>query len=585
MPRVRIADRRSVAAEPARRHVDAEPLAGRVLLGTLLVRNGYVTRDGLAEALEEKERSGKLLGQVLIDLGMITSNTLAQALAEQYGFEYLDLSVVEVDGEATVLLPENVARRYQALPVKFLDETVVLVAVADPTNLLAHDDLRLALGLDARIAVAESDQLEAAITRNYRVPLEFGEILSEVVVEGPPINIHDIREGSEEMAPAIRLVNEVIGSALDHGASDIHFEPQAEHLVVRLRVDGVTRELITIPTGIQPAVTARLKIMGGLDIAQRRAPQDGRVTIRVAGEPMDLRIALLPTTYGEQVVLRILQRSAHGPLSMADLGMEPETEATFLRAIARPYGAIIACGPTGSGKTTTLYAALELLNDPGRVLVTIEDPVEYQMPGVGQVEVNPPAGLTFARGLRTILRSDPDAILVGEIRDEETARIAMQAATTGQLVLTTLHTHNAASAIVRLKDMGIDSGMLATSINCIVGQRLVRRLCTSCRQPYPPSEQERAEFGPADFGDELELYRASGCNYCFGTGFRGRVALYEVVPMQAEFLHLIHAPTDEVFAAAIEDGMKGLRESGLKLCLAGVTSLEEVRRVTGERVL
>jgi type IV pilus assembly protein PilB len=460
----------------------------------------------------------------------------------------------------------------------------VLVAVADPTNLLAQDDLRLALGVETRIAIAASDQLEAAISRTYRVPLDVGEILPEVVVEGPPTTIHDIREGSAEMAPAIRLVNEVIGSALDHGASDIHFEPQAEQLVVRLRVDGVTRELIAIPLAVQAAVTARLKIMGGLDIAQRRAPQDGRVTIRVGGQPMDLRIALLPTTYGEQVVLRILHRSAEGPLTMAELGMDAEAEATLLRAIARPYGAIIACGPTGSGKTTTLYAALELLNDPGRVLVTIEDPVEYQMPGIGQVEVNPPAGLTFASGLRTILRSDPDVILVGEIRDEETARIAMQASTTGQLVLTTLHTHNAASAIVRLKDMGIDSGMLATSINCIVAQRLVRRLCTSCRQSYRPSEQERAEFDIAEGGDEFELYRASGCNYCFATGYRGRIALYEVVPMQAEFLHLIHAPTEEVFAAAIEHGMTALRNSGVRLCLAGVTSLEEIRRVTGDRL-
>jgi type IV pilus assembly protein PilB len=574
-----------MAADPAYLHADPEPPEGRMLLGMLLVRDGHVTIDMLDQALAEKERTGKLLGQVLLDLGLITSGALAQALAEQHGLDYLDLSVVEIEGEAAVLLPENVARRYQALPVRFLDDTIVLVAVADPTNMLAQDDIRLALGRNTKIAVAESDLLERAISQTYRAPIEVADVPADSSVAEAPLRVEDIREGAAGTAPAIKIVNEVIGRALDHGASDIHFEPQAEELIVRVRVDGVTRELTSIPSSLQAAVLARLKVMGGLDIAQRRAPQDGRVAIRVGGQPMDLRIAVLPTTYGEQAVLRILHRAFKGPLALAELGMNPDTEATFLRAIAQPYGAIITCGPTGSGKTTTLYAALELLNEAGRVLVTIEDPVEYQMPGVGQVEIDPIAGLTFARGLRTILRSDSDVILVGEIRDEETARIGMQAATTGHLVLTTLHTHNAASSVVRLKDMGVEPGLLATSINCIIAQRLARRLCLHCREPYVAGEQERTEFGLADSTDEIVLYRARGCNDCFGTGFRGRVALYEAMPVQGKIRRLIEASTEEIFAAAVEQGMTTLRQSGIALCLAGTSSLEEIRRVTGDRLL
>ncbi len=580
-----IADRPLVAAEPTSLPSNPVPSQGRLPLGTLLVRDGHLTIEVLEQALAEKERSSKLLGEILLDHQLVSSSTLARALAEQHGLDFLDLSVVEIDGEAAVLLPEKLARRYQALPVKFLDEMRVLVAVVDPTNVIAHDDLRLALGLNTRLAVVERDQLERAISRIYQASIEIGDFASQPAVEESQLTVQDIREGAATNAPAIRLVNEVIGRALEEGASDIHFEPQASQLLVRVRVDGVTRELTSIPSSVQAAVTARLKVMGGLDIAQRRAPQDGRVAIRVGGQPMDLRIAVLPTTYGEQVVLRILHRAFEGRLNLAELGMGSDTEAAFLRAIAQPYGAIISCGPTGSGKTTTLYAALDLLNDSGRVLVTIEDPVEYQMQGANQIEIDPRAGLTFARGLRTILRSDPDVILVGEIRDEETARIAMQAATTGHLVLTTLHTHNAASSLVRLKDMGVEPGLLATSINCIVAQRLARRLCFSCRETYLPSEDERAEFGLAESGDEPQLYRARGCADCFGTGYRGRVALYEAMKVQGTIRRLIEASTEEIFAAAVEQGMTTLRQSGIRLCLAGISSFDEIRRVTGDRLV
>jgi len=301
---------------------------------------------------------------------------------------------------------------------------------------------------------------------------------------------------------------------------------------------------------------------------------------------MDLRIAVLPTTYGEQAVLRILQGTGtKGPLALSDLGMDSDTEGILRRAIERPYGAIITVGPTGSGKTTTLYAALAVLNEPGRVIVTIEDPVEYQMPGAGQIEIDPPAGLTFARGLRTILRSDPDVILVGEIRDEETARIAMQAATTGHLVLSTLHAQSASSSIVRLKDMGVDPGLLAPSLNCIVAQRLARRLCMKCREPYAPTDLERQRFDLDSLGNVEHLYRPRGCDVCLQTGFEGRVALYEAMSVEGKIRRLIDAPTEEIFAAAVEQGMTTLRESGIRLALAGITSLGEIHRVTGDRLL
>jgi type II secretory ATPase GspE/PulE/Tfp pilus assembly ATPase PilB-like protein len=333
---------------------------------------------------------------------------------------------------------------------------------------------------------------------------------------------------------------------------------------------------------MQLGVVSRLKIMGNLDIAERRAPQDGRISIRFHGNPLDLRIAIIPTTHGEQVVLRIMHRAVSKP-DLGELGMTAAAREHFERAIRQPYGAVVVCGPTGSGKTTTLYTALHLLNDPGHVIMTIEDPVEYQIRGINQIEISPKSGLTFARGLRTILRSDPDVLLVGEIRDEETARIAMQAGMTGHLVLTTVHAHNAASAIERLKDMGVEPGLLASSVNCIVAQRLARRLCTDCREAYWPTDEELQSMGLLERKGEVYLQRSNGCARCGDTGFRGRVALYEVMPIGNEIRRLVGASTDEIFEAAVRSGMTTLRQDGLRLCLEGVSSLAEIRRVTGDR--
>jgi len=553
----------------------------RAQLGVMLLRDGHLTAEQLEEALAEKESRGGRLGEILVEHGWVTGALVAAALAEQHGLEFLDVSRADVDPAALSLLPEKLARRYEALPICFLDEATVLIAVADPTNVLASDDLRLALGLNVRLAVAAGPDLLRTLSRLYRVHVAVDEA-PEQLEEMDPHLADDVREGATTSAPAIKLVNSLLARAIEDGASDIHFEPQANGLIVRARIDGVTRRIAEVPKSLQPAVTSRLKIMGELDIADRRTPQDGRVSIRFAGIPMDLRIAILPTTYGEKVALRILHR-ATGRLGLAELGLSPNAEAALTRAVSQPFGAVIACGPTGSGKTTTLYAALDFLNDEGRVLTTIEDPVEYQIPGTNQVEVNTRSGLTFARGLRTILRSDPDVLLVGEIRDEETARIAIQAAMTGHLVLSSLHTHNAASSIARLKDMGVEPGLLATSLNCIVAQRLARRLCVECREPYEPDTAELAGMDMQAAGGET-LYRARGCAHCAGTGYSGRVALYEVLPVHGRIRRLIEASTDEIFAAAVEAGMTTLREDGMRLCRAGISSIDEIRRVTGDRL-
>ena len=548
-------------------------------IGALLVAAGALTTDQLDAALLDQAASGRRLGEVVTDRGWTSGRAVAQALAEQASLPFLDLRAVECDRAAARLLAEKLARRYGALPIRFLDNKAVLVAVSDPTDVVSGDDLRVALGHDVELVVVERGDLEAAIGHAYRGHEEVVEPLQ--VKDKQFVTAIDDIQGGGAHAPAIQLVNQILTAAIDEGASDIHFEPQEDGLVVRARVDGVTRRVSAISAEMQPAVISRLKIMGGLDIAERRAPQDGRITIRYGTQPMDLRIAVLPTTYGEQVVLRILHRAA-GRIGLESLGMSDAAAEVFMRAIHQPYGAVIAVGPTGSGKTTTLYAGLDLLNEEGRVLQTIEDPVEWQIPCVNQVEVNTRAGLTFAQGLRTLLRSDPDVLLVGEIRDDETARIAIQAAMTGHLVLTSLHTHNAAASIARLKEMGVEPSLLATAINCIVAQRLARRLCLECRAPYEPDEAERAELGLPEVGT---LYRAVGCPACGATGYRGRVALYEVMPIHGRIRKLIEASTEEIFAAAVEEGMTTLRNDGIRLCVAGTSSVDEIRRVTGDRLV
>ncbi len=549
-------------------------------LGSLLIRDHVISSEQLDTALSEKDSTGRRVGDILVDHGWATTSDLARALAEQWSLEYVDILQADIQPDAVKLLSEPIVRRYRALPIRYLSKNLVLIAISDPTDILGLDSIKLALGVNLKFCLADGFDLERAIDQIFsqRPALR---------VVDEPLELQEDEEVEERLdiamiegaSPAVTLVNQVIAQAIHDRASDIHFEPQDRQMIVRVRVDGVTRELASVPKTVQPSVVSRLKVMAQLDIAERGLPQDGRAAVRLAGDPVDLRVAVLPTTYGEKVVVRILQRaSAH--VSLTDLGMSKQALDSFGAAIGQPFGCVIACGPTGAGKTTTLYAALDRLNNSERVITTIEDPVEYELNGISQVQANTKRGLTFARGLRTILRADPDVLLVGEIRDPETAQIAVQAAMTGHLVLTTVHAQTAAAAFARLQDMGVPSFLLANAVNCIVSQRLVRELCRSCRRRSELTEAERAELG-LKAGTVAQVYHPVGCRVCGETGYHGRTAIYEVLPVTGEIRKLIGQSTEEIHDQAVKAGMVTLEQDGYRLVLSGTTSLEEVRRVVG----
>ncbi|HEY5478869.1 MAG TPA: GspE/PulE family protein [Gaiellaceae bacterium] len=549
-------------------------------IGSLLIRDSVITGEQLDEALAEKDRTGHRVGDILAERGWATTADLARALAEQWNLEFVDILTTEVEPEAVKLLSEPIVRRYRALPIRFLSKNLVLVAISDPTDILALDNVKLSLDVNLKFCLADPKDLERSIDQVFsqRPTLHVVDEALAPVEEGE--ERYDLALVSDEASPAITLVNQVLAQAIQDRASDVHFEPQERQMMVRARVDGVMRELATVPRTMQQAALSRIKVMAQLDIAERSLPQDGRSVVKLNGEPIDLRVAVLPTTYGEKVVVRILQRSSTH-VSLSELGMSEQALNSFVHAIEQPFGCVVAAGPTGAGKTTTLYAALDRLNSPERSITTIEDPVEYELAGVSQIQVNAKRGLTFARGLRTILRADPDALLVGEIRDTETAEIAVQAAMTGHLVLTTVHAQTAAAAFARLQDMGIAPYMLANALNCIVSQRLVRVLCPSCRSATEATEAERAELG-LDPGTPAQLYRPVGCRACGNTGYHGRTAIYEVLPVSGEIRKLIGRTTEEINDAAVEAGMVTLEQDGHRIALTGVTSLEEVRRVAGK---
>jgi type IV pilus assembly protein PilB len=548
--------------------VEAVRVSRHHRLGSLLINRGLLTLEQLKEAFQEQHLTGRRLGEVAVGHGWITSTDLAQTLADQFGLEYVDLAEVEPDHDAARLLEKELAFRYQALPVRFLRDDLLLVTVADPTEAGQAEELRRVLGHDVKLAVSEPGELDGAIRKLH---------------QAQPLRVADDETPAEEGTPAENLVQTLLTQAVAGGATDVHFEPQRDELVVRARFDGVTRVVGRIPKEMQPAVVSRLKLMADLDLSERRAPQDGRVSLRVGEQPLDLRVAVLPTAHGEQVVLRLLHRAARTP-DLAALGMTADVREVFEHAIRQPHGALVVCGPTGSGRTTTLYTALHLLNDPGRVLTTIEDPVEHEIPGVNQVDVSPKTGLAFGDGLRTILRSDPDVLLVGELADTESARIAMHAGMTGHLVLAALHAHDAAGAVARLRDLGVEPGLLATSVNCVIAQRLARRLCGDCREPYWPTDEQLGRLGLLGHKGRVFFHRAKGCDSCGGTGYRGRVAIFEAMLVTPELRRLLGASADELRAAAVRAGMTTLRQEGVRLCLEGVSSLEEIERITGERL-
>jgi type IV pilus assembly protein PilB len=547
----------------------------------VLVELGYVPEERARQAIEEARTAARPPESLLLEQGAINSDQLSRAVAERYGLDHIDLSAYQVDMAAANLISVNTARRYRALPVGFVDKETLLVAMADPTNVLAVDDIQIVTALDCRVAVAADEDIEALIGRLNTLQ----SAVSEAVIEGEEeaeeelATVSDM-EVSAEDAPVIKLVYSILGQAVGEGASDIHFEPAEGEMRVRFRIDGVLREAAHVPKRMVSAVVSRVKIMSDLNIAEKRVPQDGRVSVTVEDRRVDLRITTLPTQRGEGATIRILDKD-NAQRSLDELGMEGKGRERFEGAFHQAYGAVLVTGPTGSGKSTTLYAALQEMNEVEKKIITIEDPVEYQLNGVNQINVNRKAGLDFATGLRSILRADPDIVMVGEIRDGETARIAIEAALTGHMMLSTLHTNDAPGAIIRLTKMGIESFLIASAVDCVVAQRLARKLCTHCKRRTIVPTKALAEAG-LGAGAELEAYEPAGCARCNQSGYRGRVGLYSVMAMSERIKEMAVAGASEadVAATARQEGMLTLREDGLAKVRAGNTSLEEVLRVT-----
>jgi type IV pilus assembly protein PilB len=547
----------------------------------VLVDLNYVSDEVARQAIEQARTAGRPPEQMLLEQGAITAEQLSRAVAERYGLDHIDLAVFQVDMAAANLISVNTARRYRALPVGFVDRETLLVAMADPTNVLAVDDIQIATALDCRVAVAAEEDIEALIGRLNTLQ----SAVSEAIVEGEEASEDELAEVSDmevsaEDAPVIKLVYSILGQAVGEGASDVHFEPDEGEMRVRFRIDGVLREAAHVPKRMVNAVVSRVKIMSDLNIAEKRVPQDGRVSVTVEDRRIDLRVTTLPTQRGEGATIRILDKT-NAQRSLDDLGMEGIGRERFEAAFHQAYGAILVTGPTGSGKSTTLYAALQDLNQVEKNVITIEDPVEYRLQGINQINVNRKAGLDFATGLRSILRADPDIVMVGEIRDGETARIAIEAALTGHMMLTTLHTNDAPGAITRLTKMGIEAFLTASAVDCVVAQRLARQLCTHCKKRaiVPPQALADAEIR---VGAELEGYEAVGCSRCSQSGYRGRVGIYSVMAMSERIKEMAIAasPEAEIAATAREEGMLTLREDGVDKVRRGLTSLEEVLRVT-----
>ncbi len=547
----------------------------------VLVDHGYVDDGRAREAIEAARSAGKPPERLLLEQGAVTSDQFSRAVAERYGLDHIDLSVYQIDMAAANLISVGTARRYQAVPVGFVDRETLLVAMADPTNVLAVDDIQIATALDCHVAVAAGEDIDALIGRLNTLQSAVSEAITDRDAEGEEdlAEVSDM-EVSAEDAPVVKLVYSVLGQAVGEGASDVHFEPDEEEMRVRFRIDGVLREAAHVPKRMINAVVSRVKIMSDLDIAEKRVPQDGRVSVTVEDRRVDLRVTTLPTQRGEGATIRILDKE-NAQRSLDELGMDGEARRRFEESFGQAYGAVLVTGPTGSGKSTTLYAALQELNQVEKNIITVEDPVEYRLQGVNQINVNRKAGLDFATGLRSILRADPDIVMVGEIRDGETARIAIEAALTGHMMLTTLHTNDAPGAITRLTKMGIESFLTASAVDCVVAQRLTRKLCTHCKRRTILPAKALTDAGLRN-GAELEAYEPVGCGRCNQSGYRGRVGLYSVMQMSDRIKEMVIdlAAEAEIATVAREEGMLTLREDGLGKVRSGVTSLEEVLRVT-----
>jgi type IV pilus assembly protein PilB len=542
------------------------------LIGDVIVDLGFARREVVERAVKLAREQGLPTGRMLLEMGELRHDQLARALSERFGVDYVDLSVFEIDMGACNLIPVDVAKRYQAVPVGFLPDRSVLLAMVDPSNVLTLDEISMITGRKVRPAAAAAEDVAALLGRLNRLE----EDVAEFVDEEQEVDLAML-EGFDDEAPVIKLVYALIAQAVEQGASDIHCDPEAGDMRVLYRVDGILGHAATIARGMTPALVSRIKIMSNLDIAERRVPQDGRLAVMVDGRRVDVRVATLPLVRGEGVVMRILD-SGIVVRELESLGMQEFERTRFVTAITKPHGTVLVTGPTGSGKSTTLYGALTRINDGHRSILTIEDPVESPIDGVKQMQVSPKAGVTFASGLRSMLRADPDVIMVGEIRDRETAVIAVQAALTGHLVLSTLHTRDAASALTRMIDMGIESFMVAAAVDCVVAQRLARTLCQHCKQLTRMPQGLREEYGL----EEVELYEPVGCIRCGNTGYRGRTGLFEVLPMSDAIRELVLARGSlaEIESVAAAEGMRRMRDDGLQKVREGITTLAEVTRVT-----
>ena len=550
----------------------------RKRLGELLVESGKINQEQLEQALLIHKRTGDRLGQVLVDLGYITETGLLRVLEHNLGIPLIDLSTVRPEKEAVRLVPMSLAERHGIIPIRKKGNRL-MVAMVDPTNFFAIDDLRMVTQCEIEPALAVEADIQKAIDQYYGVSDLVEKSVSQIQKDEYTFSTEI--ETSED-APVINIVNSLISQAVKTGASDIHLEPQEKGLRVRFRVDGVLREMTSFPKHTQGAIISRVKIISGMDIAEKRSPQDGRIQVQEAGRSVDVRVSSLPTIYGEKIVLRVLDQKA-SILDVDALGFSVDNLRKFRKMYKHTYGMILITGPTGSGKTTTLYSVLTELNSATQNIITIEDPVEYRLNGINQVQVSNKAGMTFATGLRSILRQDPNIIMVGEIRDRETAEIAIRAALTGHLVLSTLHTNDATGAVTRLVDMGIEPFLVASSVLGVVAQRLVRKICPECRQPYaPPPDSPECLMLPDNPETCALLYHGAGCIHCGNTGYRGRLAVHEVMPMSPALRELVvqRASSAELTKTAIAEGMQTIQQDGMSKVLDGRTSLKEMLRVT-----
>lgn len=550
-------------------------------LGEILIKLNYLSQEKLEVALKQQSKTNRKLGAVLLDLGYVTAEQLINALDLQYHkFNNIDLEKITISPEVPLLIPEKLARRHNVIPIE-LEGNVITLAMENPMNIFAIDDVKLATGFNVKTVGASAEQINRIIGIYYekssaeKAVEEFNKSYQEDTIT----DINETLKANVNAAPVVKLLNSLIRQAVQLGASDIHIEPLENNLRIRFRLDGELREMMQIENNSHSAIVTRIKIIGNMDIAEKRIPQDGRVEMSVDGRIVDMRISIMPTVYGEKIVIRLLDRSAV-IVSKNELGFSQKNLSIFESIIQNPNGVILVTGPTGSGKTTTLYAIMKELNRIQSNIITIEDPVEYRLAGINQSQVNVKAGYTFASGLRSILRQDPDIIMIGEIRDSETAEIAVRAAITGHLVLSTIHTNDSVSTVSRLLDMGVEPYMVSSSLVGVIAQRLVRKICTNCKEAYHPSANEKHILGIED--DDIVLYRGMGCAACGNSGYKGRTAVHEILPMRAQIKEAIDlkTPAAEIKRLAQELGMTTLRGSCRELVLNGVTTMDELLRIT-----